>query len=350
MYSLNNDRADEQHLSLLRKGVNAWNAWRHQNPDERPRLRRADLGGAVLSGANLVSAQLGGANLRGADLSGADLTSANLSGVDFGGANLFQAILRSAYVRGATFLQTDMRAVDLVGADLTGAIFNRSDLRDAHFSNASLLETVFANTRLVGARELDQCLHNGPSIIDHRTLQRSPDLSQAFLRGCGLPDRLIALLPTLLGGKGAYHSVFISYSSADSEFAYKLYADLQNSGVRCWFAPEDMKVGDFIRSRIEEAIQCHDKLLLVLSQNSVESAWVEREVEGAFAKEVNQREIVLFPIRVDDAVLDTSEKWAAQIRQTRHVGDFVNWRSPESYQRSLERLLRDLTSDAEVPA
>ncbi|MCB1925060.1 MAG: toll/interleukin-1 receptor domain-containing protein [Gammaproteobacteria bacterium] len=350
MYSLNDNSADERHLSLLREGVDAWNAWRRQNPDERPRLRRADLGGAVLSGANLVSAQMGGANLRGADLSDADLTSANLSGVDCGGANLFRANLRNAHARGASFLQTDMRSADLRGSDLTGTTFNRADLREADFAEAALLETVFANAQLAGAQGLEHCVHNGPSIVDHRTLQRSPDLSLVFLRGCGLPDTLIEVLPTLFGRKGVYHSVFISYSSSDSEFAHKLYGDLQNAGVRCWFAPEDMKVGDFIRSRIEQAIQGHDKLLLVLSQHSVESAWVEREVEGAFAKEVHQRGIVLFPIRVDNAVLDTPQGWAAQIRQTRHIGDFSAWQSAASYERGLARLLRDLTADAAADA
>ena len=45
-----------------------------------------------------------------------------------------------------------------------------------------------------------RCLraHEGPSIIDHRTLQRSGRLPLAFLRGCGLPDRLIDYLPSLL--------------------------------------------------------------------------------------------------------------------------------------------------------
>jgi hypothetical protein len=157
------------------------------------------------------------------------------------------------------------------------------------------------------------------------------------------------VLPSLFGDRGNYHSLFISYSSADSKLAHKLFADLQNAGVRCWFAPEDMKVGDFIRSRIEQAIQGHDKLLLVLSKNSVESAWVEREVEGAFAKEVQNREIVLFPIRVDDSIVDVPDGWAAQIQQTRHIGDFTGWRLPESYRRGLERLLRDLTIDAGAP-
>ena len=72
-----------------------------------------------------------------------------------------------------------------------------------------------------------------------------------------------------------FHSCFISYSSKDKHFAQRLYVDLQAKGVRCWFAPEDMKIGDEIRVRIDESIRLHDKLLIILSENSVNSTWVE---------------------------------------------------------------------------
>lgn len=92
-----------------------------------------------------------------------------------------------------------------------------------------------------------------------------------------------------------FYSCFISYSSKDEEFAKRLYADLQNEGVRCWFAPEGLKIGEKFRVRIDESIRLYDKLLLVLSENSVSSQWVEKEVETAFEKEEEQKNTVLFP-------------------------------------------------------
>ena len=64
-----------------------------------------------------------------------------------------------------------------------------------------------------------------------------------FLRGVGLPDNLIDYLPSLLNQPIQFYSCFISYSSKDQEFADRLHADLQNKGVRCWFAPHDMPIG-----------------------------------------------------------------------------------------------------------
>jgi uncharacterized protein YjbI with pentapeptide repeats len=76
--------ANDEHVALLKQGVNAWNAWRRENPDMRPDLSDADLEGADLSKANLE-----GANLRKANLSGVKLIAARLSEADLEGGQTF---------------------------------------------------------------------------------------------------------------------------------------------------------------------------------------------------------------------------------------------------------------------
>jgi uncharacterized protein YjbI with pentapeptide repeats len=179
--------ANPEHLQILQQGVKAWNQWREQHEDIIP-----DLGGADLFAADLTQASLGGADLRGAFLARTNLSVA--------------------------------------------------DLTDANLSDVDLLETVFGDTNLTAVRGLETCNHGGPSILDHRTLARSGPLPLAFLRGCGLPEALIEYLPSILGEPFQFYSCFISYASKDDAFAKRLHADLQNHGVRCWFAPEDMKI------------------------------------------------------------------------------------------------------------
>jgi hypothetical protein len=69
--------ANDEHVAILKQGVEVWNKSRDENRDIRP-----DLGGADLRGANLVGADLRVADLRGARLAGADLRKANLADVD----------------------------------------------------------------------------------------------------------------------------------------------------------------------------------------------------------------------------------------------------------------------------
>ena len=63
--------ANEEHVALLRQGVEAWNAWHEENPKLFPDLAGANLKGAILAGANL----------NGADLANADLTGCHVHGV-----------------------------------------------------------------------------------------------------------------------------------------------------------------------------------------------------------------------------------------------------------------------------
>src|SRR5438552_72607 len=72
---------------------------------------------------------------------------------------------------------------------------------------------------------------------------------------------------------------------------------------------------------------------------------LRQEVEAAFERERKDGTTVLFPIRLDDAVMDSDAAWAASIRRIRHIGDFSKWKDHDEYQKSLARLIRDLQAD-----
>jgi hypothetical protein len=57
---------------------------------------------------------------------------------------------------------------------------------------------------------------------------------------------------------------------------------------------------------------------------------------------------VLFPIRLDDAILKTTEAWASKLR-ARLIGDFRQWKDHDAYQQSFQRMLRDLTKEQPAP-
>ncbi len=100
---------------------------------------------------------------------------------------------------------------------------------------------------------------------------------------------------------------------------------------------------------IDEAIRLREKLLLILSENSIASDWVEDEVNKALAEERERNRLVLFPVHIDDTVMATSEPWACKLRDQRNIGDFRKWKNHDVYQKALERLLRDLTLCAAKP-
>ena len=328
--------ADPKHLKILKQGAEVWNKWRSEHKDVQPNLSHADLSHADLSGANLSNTNLSGANLSDADLNDANLSNANLSGANLSNADLSSADLSDANLRDAS----------LCGADLRDVNLRYSIMNDADFTNSIMGFTTLASIDLSGAKGLETVIHETRSTIGIDTIYKSQgNIPKLFLRGCGVPDEFITYMRSLVAHPIQFYSCFISYSSKDEDFTNRLYADLQNKGVRCWFAPEDLKIGDKFRSRIDESIRIYDKLLLVLSENSVSSPWVEKEVETALEREREQSKTMLFPVRLDEAVNELKVGWPADVRRNRHIGDFVCWKDHDSYQKAFDRLIRDLQAD-----
>ena len=157
-----------------------------------------------------------------------------------------------------------------------------------------------------------------------------------------MPEVFITYARSLVGQPIEFYSCFISYSSHDQAFAERLHADMRAKDLRCWYAAEDLKIGDRFHERIEESIRVFDKVMIVLSKASVESRWVEREVNAASEREDREKRTILFPIRIDDAVMNAPQPWAADIRRSRHIGDFREWEAHSAYLKAFDRLLRDL--------
>jgi hypothetical protein len=320
----------DEALRLLRDGpdgVREWNERRERNeaiPD--------------LSVADLSDADLRGAVLRGADLRRADLSDADLRGADLRGA--------------------DLRGADLRGADLRGAV-----LRGADLSEARCQDTVFGNVDLSEVKGLESIEHEGPSTVGVDTLVRSRGrIPEVFLRGCGVPEALIAYLPSILGGMEPiqFYSCFISYSTRDQDFAERLHSRMRDEGLRVWFAPEDIKGGEKIHEQIDEAIRVYDKLLLVLTPASLGSEWVRTEIRKARKAEIKEKRRKLFPIRLVD--FETLRDWecfdadsgkdlGVEIREY-FIPDFTDWKDHDAFEAAFGRLIRDLktaTEETEEP-
>lgn len=375
--------ANDEHLNILDQGKDVWRQWRGQNREIKPDfsgadfrradfmdmdLRGANLSGAILAGANLSGANLLGANLRGADLRGANLIITQLMKADLNDADLSNATLVAANLRGATLALADLSLADLslaelMGANLSGANlngtrldganFNSADLNSANLSNAIISSTIFGGNDLSVVKGLELVKHEGPSTIGVDTLYISGgQIPKVFLRDCGLPDDLISFIPSLFGVHQAieFYSCFISYSTKDEDFARRLYSRMRDEQLRVWFAPEDVKGGEKLYEQIERAIQLHDRLLVILSEHSMQSEWVITELRKARKQENQQKRRKLFPIRMVN--FETIRMWecfdadsgkdlAVEIREY-FIPDFSNWKDQDSFEASFNRLLKDL--------
>jgi hypothetical protein len=222
----------------------------------------------------------------------------------------------------------------MINAELRHADFTAADFSYADLSHSYMGHTILEGNNLSLSKGLDTVFHfDGPSIIGVNTIYNSKgNVPKVFLRNAGVPEDIISYASKWKDSEPIRHSCFISYSTTDQDAAERLRADLQNNGVKCWFSPEDLKVGDEFWKRIYESMGRYDKLLVILSENSISSESVEIEVTLARERERTENKLVLIPIRIDDAVMKSPKPWAVSLRANRHIGDFRQWRDNDSYQ------------------
>ena len=338
--------ADTKHLKILKGGSKAWNLWTANNPSIKPDLSEANLSNADLSNADLNFADLSFARLSNTNLSNASLGLANLREANLSEANLMDAKLNEADLGEANLTKANLTKANLLDANLSSARLNQ-----ANVSGASIGWTEFGNIDLSTVRGLESVVHLGPSTIGIDTLFKSDGkIPEAFLRGAGVPDDFITFIPSLVGRAIEFYSCFISYSHRDEEFSRRLHSRMRSENLRVWFAPEDMKGGKKLHEEIFRAIQVHDKLLLVLSEESMESEWVIIEIKRAKKVEREEDRRKLFPIRLVD--FETIQRWecfdadsgkdlAAEVREY-YIPDFSNWKDHDSFESEFAKLLRDL--------
>ena len=211
---------------------------------------------------------------------------------------------------------------------------------------------------------LNTAKHGGPSPVSTSTLERSNgQIPTVFLKGCGLSDWEIEnarLWNPDLGAdqrttiyyeidrireKQSFHlfRVFISYTREDEPFVEAIEKHFDEKGVRYWRDVHDMKAGRMER-QIDRAIDLNPLVLLVLSERSVRSDWVEweaakaRKLEQQCRDKGNPRD-VLCPVALDDAWKQSD--WPGKLRQQiedYNILDFSDWKDAPALARQFTKL------------
>lgn len=381
--------ANQKQMDILKNGIDSWNIWRVNNSHVQPSLSDAGLHMAYLKGANLSladltdadlrMAELGGANLNQADLTWANLNEAvlrnaslhrakiqkaNLARTNLEGADLTQAVLTwstlgRSNLRSTKFVEANLNAANLSGSDLSGANLKnasliganltRANLDGVDLSNCIIGGTLFGNVDLSVVKGLETLIHLGPSPIGIDTVYKSKgEIPEVFLENAGVPKDLIAFIDSHIGHTEMQLSNFISYTGKDEIFAQKLSQNLQELGMRCWLIPERVRNKEKYYPLIDAALNLHDKELLVMSENSLESDWIEEEINTAFEKEEQTGKMVLLPIILDDSVKYSDKPLIAKVRRSRQVYDFSLWQDEETFKEVLGSLAGELKFDQDI--
>jgi len=381
--------ANDEHVAILKQGVEVWNQWRNDYPYLTPDLSNANFSGINLTNANFNNSNLENIFLRNTILNYVDFTNANLIQADLRhtylvkadlcGSTLNRAYLTRAYVKDAVLIYTnlatcDLTKVDFIDSNLAGANFTDANLMDANlintifedvkFENTLLSRTVFSGINLSNTLGLSSCKHYGPCFVDNQTLKLSGELPEIFLKGIGLADWEIEQVKLYQKDLDSHvasdilykihelrfdspiqiHNLFLSYAHKDSSFVDEIASSIDKKGIRFWRDSKDLPVapaGPLGKVILKEMKGCI--VLLVLSKESVSRPWVRFEIENAAKMEVEEGREVLLPIALDDAW--KTYNWPIELAdriKRYNIIDFSDWQDEDIYKQRFEQVLKGL--------
>jgi hypothetical protein len=127
-------------------------------------------------------------------------------------------------------------------------------------------------------------------------------------------------------------SIFLSHSHENKHFARKIAVDLRHAGHIVWIDEAEIRIGDSLIEKIRDGLDRVDYVAAIISNASVASSWVKRELDIASNREIDERRVVVLPLLLDDVELPGFLKG-------KFYGDF---RNGDQYEESFERLLASL--------
>jgi uncharacterized protein YjbI with pentapeptide repeats len=350
-------------LNIFLNGARAWNQWRHDHPGIHINLSETTLRLVIANGVNLSEVDLSDSHLGGAYLEEANLAGAELLGANLRGTHLKGAKLNEAYLSNVNLNEADLSGADLTGTGLAFADLTNANLDETNLSGAFLNGTNFGDNNLSTVKGLDSVVHGGPSLIGVNTLNKSGwNVPEVFLRGCGLsewqiesaklnrPDlrseEITSILYRIHDLRAhqviQINPLFISYNHTDGQFVDKLEVHLNWAGVRFW---RDIHhaVSGRLEQQIDRAIRLNPSVLLILSEHSVKSDWVEHEARLARKLELESGRDVLCPIALGDSWKTC--RWPERLREQiteYNILDFSDWKDEDNFRRMFRRLIEGL--------
>lgn len=89
------------------------------------------------------------------------------------------------------------------------------------------------------------------------------------------------------------HRAFLSYASEETELASKLVQGFSSKGIKIWYAPIELKVGDKVLDSIERGMKESEYAILLISNNYLNKGWTKYEMDVLIRENIEKDRKIL---------------------------------------------------------
>jgi hypothetical protein len=138
--------------------------------------------------------------------------------------------------------------------------------------------------------------------------------------------------------------VFISHSSEDKRFTRTLKLDLNENGINTWLDEDELFLGDSLLEKLETSINDSSHFLIVLSESSINSSWVQKELNKVLTTTLAKK---IIPIKYKNCKVPESLKHLllGDVSEITRItdGDRLKF-NDDKYYTFIDQLVRSLKS------
>jgi hypothetical protein len=136
--------------------------------------------------------------------------------------------------------------------------------------------------------------------------------------------------------------LFISYSSSDSVFVNKLESRLTEKGIRSWRDVHPVNAAE-MENQIYRSTDRSPKVLLILSEHSIKTRWVEGGLKEMRALENEMGQKALYLVALDDSwKFGRGPARLMEQMAERDVLDLSSWRNNSKFEVMFRELIDKL--------
>jgi len=125
----------------------------------------------------------------------------------------------------------------------------------------------------------------------------------------------------------------------DKPFVRKLAHRLTEKGIICWIDEAELNIGDSLIEKISEGIEKMRFVAAIISNNSVKSNWVQKELSLAMSKEIKGRKVVVLPLLLNDCQLPSFLKDKM----------FADFRIESNFEKEFAKVMQAIGISSEKP-
>lgn len=103
--------------------------------------------------------------------------------------------------------------------------------------------------------------------------------------------------------------VFLSYARKDSSLAGKITSALETKGFDVWNAETEVLPGDNFAEKISDALKDSDAMVVLLSPASLESNYVQWEIEYALGNKAYKQRVIPVLVGSEENISSDSIPW-----------------------------------------